>query len=118
MFVIRSSINNCDKQSNINGKTGWTGCVEKSGNSKQVACCNVCSCASINEKKLVAQHDDINGDGTWDEVAFLYSFKLNEKITIKFSSTNSNEATGTVQRAHVRLRKKNAENTFRPYVIV
>ena len=72
--------------------------------------------ASINGKKLVVQHDDINGDGKWDEVAFLYSFKPNEKVTIQLSSANSNETTGAVQRAHVRLRKKNADDTFGPYV--
>lgn len=50
--------------------------------------------------------NDINGDRIWSEVAFLYSFKLNEKITIKLSLINLNEATGAVQRAHVRLRKR------------
>ena len=72
--------------------------------------------ASINGKKMVVQHDDINGDGKWDEVAFLYSFKPNEKAIINLSSVNSNEITGAVQRAHVRLRKKNADDTFGPSI--
>jgi hypothetical protein len=72
--------------------------------------------AAINERKIVVQHDDLNGDGKWDEAVFLYSFKPNEKIVVKLASTNVEQTKGAKQRAHVRLRKKNADDTFGPSV--
>jgi hypothetical protein len=39
-------------------------------------------------KSLVSQTDDLDGDGKWDELAFLYNFKPNEKaiVNIQFVS--------------------------------
>lgn len=65
-----------------------------------------------NEKQLPVQHIDENGDGKWDEAVFLYSFQANEKASFKISPANVSNITGTEQRAHVRLRKKNADDTF------
>jgi hypothetical protein len=68
--------------------------------------------ATIDGRKLVVQHDDLNGDGKWDEAVFLYSFKPNEKAEVELTSINVEETKGAVQRAHVRLRKKSADDTF------
>lgn len=39
-------------------------------------------------QKLPAQYDDLNGDGKWDEVAFLTSFNPEEKKSIEFALEN------------------------------
>src|SRR5690606_575925 len=35
-----------------------------------------------NEKNINVQFDDLDKDGVWDEVAFLYSFKAKEKVVL------------------------------------
>lgn len=67
-------------------------------------------------KEVIVQHDDTNGDGKWDEAVFLYSFKPKESATIKILSTNVMEVADEDIRAHVRLRKKNPDDTFGPSV--
>lgn len=71
---------------------------------------------SHNEKQLPVQHIDENGDGKWDEAVFLYSFQANEKASFKISPVNVTNITSTKQRAHGRMRKKNADDTFGPNV--
>jgi len=72
--------------------------------------------ASANGKAITVQHDDINGDGRWDEAVFLLALSPNSSqlITLKTAATNNQQ--GATQRAHVRLRKKNADDTFGPYL--
>jgi len=63
-------------------------------------------------KQLIAQHDDINGDGKWDEVIILYSFKPKEKVTFDISTANTSNSGTATQRAHVRLIKKNSDDSW------
>lgn len=65
---------------------------------------------------MVIQFDDLNGDGRWDEAAFLYSFKPNEKLLLKPVITDAPATVKALVRAHVRQMRKNADNTFGPAV--
>ncbi|MCZ4244079.1 DUF4861 family protein [Pedobacter punctiformis] len=62
-------------------------------------------------KSVFVQYNDVNLDGIWDEAVFLHSFKPSEKISFKITGTNQ-ENKGAVVRAHVRHRRKNADDTF------
>lgn len=66
---------------------------------------------------MVIQFDDLNGDGQWDEAAFLYSFAPNEKVTFKPELSGSPATIKAMVRAHVRQMKKNADNTFGPVAL-
>ena len=66
-----------------------------------------------NNEPLVIQFDDLNKDGFWDEAVFLYTFEPNETTQLSVTQTNS-RLNKAVVRAHVRMRKKNADNTFGP----
>lgn len=70
---------------------------------------------SYHGKQLAVQHADVDGDGKWDEAVFLYSFIANEKASFRIFSAKAISA-NTKQRAHVRMRKKNADNSFGPSV--
>jgi len=70
-----------------------------------------------NNLPLVVQYDDMNGDGKWDEVAFLYSFKAKEKVSISIALIDSPAYFKGLVRAHVRLRKKNKDNIFGPSIM-
>ena len=63
-------------------------------------------------RPMVAQFDDLNSDGNWDEVAFLYSFKPKEKAVVNIAVSDMPATIKAVVRAHVRLRKKNADESF------
>ncbi len=63
---------------------------------------------------MVIQFDDLDGDGQWDEAAFLYSFQPKEKVVFKPEIADAPAAVKAVVRAHVRHMKKNADNTFGP----
>ncbi|MEO6730693.1 MAG: DUF4861 domain-containing protein [Ferruginibacter sp.] len=67
-------------------------------------------------RQIVVQYDDINGDGTWDEAVFLYSFKPKERAVVTISLSDRPATIKAIVRAHVRLRKKNADDTFGPSV--
>jgi hypothetical protein len=69
------------------------------------------SIITIDKKEIVAQHDDLNSDGIWDEVAFLLNInsKEEQQFRIKVSDIIS---IPEVQRAHVRLRKKEADTIY------
>jgi len=69
--------------------------------------------ANQGSEPVVVQYDDMNKDGIWDEAAFLYSFQPNETVQLNLSQTTS-RVDKAVTRAHVRMRKKNADNTFGP----
>ncbi|WP_316804210.1 DUF4861 family protein [Pedobacter nototheniae] len=66
-------------------------------------------------KAVFVQFNDLNFDGNWDEAVFLYSFKPLEKVkfTVTGTSQKNNDA---VARAHVRHRRKNADDTFAPAI--
>ncbi|MEO7491113.1 MAG: DUF4861 family protein, partial [Ferruginibacter sp.] len=66
---------------------------------------------------MLAQYDDMNGDGVWDEAVLLYSFKPKETATITIALSNQPAAIRAVVRAHVRLRKKNADESFGPSLV-
>lgn len=61
---------------------------------------------------LVLQYDDLNKDGIWDEAAFLYSFQPNEAVKLKWQIADAPATVKAVVRAHVRQRRKNADNSF------
>lgn len=63
-------------------------------------------------RPMVIQLDDLNGDGKWDEVAFLYSFLPREKAVFKLFYSSLNDSLPVFKRAHVRHRKKLPDNTF------
>jgi hypothetical protein len=74
---------------------------------------NYISIATANGQSINLQFDDLNKDGKWDEVAFLHAFKPFETAQLKIYKTALKPALGVV-RAHVRMRKKNPDNTFGP----
>jgi hypothetical protein len=61
---------------------------------------------------LVIQFDDINGDGKWDEAAFLYTFKPNEQLQLEPAVVGAPATIKAVVRAHVRQMRKNSDNSF------
>ncbi len=67
---------------------------------------------TANNTPVVVQYDDINSDGKWDELAFIYSFKTNEQIDFALSIADAPATIKAVVRAHVRHRKKNTDNSF------
>jgi hypothetical protein len=69
------------------------------------------------KQPVAVQYDDMDGDGDWDELAFSYSFKANEKIRFTLSVADEREERNAVTRAHVRLRKKNARERFGPLLL-
>lgn len=72
---------------------------------------------SLAGKKLAVQHTDEDGDGKWDEAFFLYSFRANEIASFQISSAEKNTETTGIQKAHVRLKKKNSADSFGPNII-
>jgi hypothetical protein len=63
---------------------------------------------------MVIQFDDLDGDEVWDEAAFLYSFKPNEKLVLKPVIADAPAAVKAVVRAHVRHMQKKEDNSFGP----
>ena len=57
------------------------------------------------------QFDDLNLDGKWDEVVFLYSFEPASTVELKFKVTDDKPLTKNIL-AHVRQKRKNSDNTF------
>ncbi|RYD94722.1 MAG: DUF4861 domain-containing protein [Sphingobacteriales bacterium] len=66
---------------------------------------------TIKGTPVLLQFDDLDSDGTWDEVAFLYNFKIRETVTFRLARGRGAMFKAVV-RAHVRQRRKNAGNTF------
>lgn len=64
-------------------------------------------------KPLTIQFDDLDKDGRWDEAVFLHKFEPNQSVRLYISTSNIKPAAAE-SRAHVRMRKKNADNTFGP----
>jgi len=57
------------------------------------------------------QFDDLDKDGIWDEAVFLYTLKPLEQAAFSVGITTERLNSGMI-RAHVRQRRKNADNTF------
>lgn len=68
--------------------------------------------AAPNGKAIPFQLDDLDGDGTWDELAFLYTFQPKEKIKVALQAANATTTNSFPAKAHVRLRKKEANDNF------
>lgn len=66
----------------------------------------------LNGVKLVTQFDDLDGDGKWDELVFLQSFKPNETIRINAVASPFIPYVESVQRAHVRHQRKLEGDAF------
>lgn len=71
------------------------------------------SIMSPDNHPLIVQFDDLNKDGKWDEASFLYTFEPAQSVQVNVSKTNT-RLNKAVVRAHVRMRKKNANNSFGP----
>ncbi|NII29808.1 DUF4861 domain-containing protein [Pseudoflavitalea sp. X16] len=64
-------------------------------------------------RPVVVQHDDLDGDGNWDEIAFLLPLNFEDrKKTLDISVSDAPATVKAVVRAHVRHMRKNADNTF------
>lgn len=63
-------------------------------------------------KPVVLQYDDLDNDGNWDEAAFLYSLKPKEEISFSIAVANEPATVKAVVKAHVRHKRKNADNSF------
>lgn len=69
-------------------------------------------------RPVVVQHDDLDGDGNWDEIAFLLPLSNEDpqadadKKTLDISVSDAPATAKAVVRAHVRQMRKNADNTF------
>ncbi len=60
---------------------------------------------------IVTQFDDLDQDGVWDELCFLQNFNSKEKCKFILSILNSRPH-NVETRAHVRHKRKNADNSF------
>lgn len=87
------------KRSAIEGKTG------PMDNGKYVM-------LTANGRPVLVQYDDMDGDGQWDELAFLYSFKAKEKVDFLLGISDAPASIKAAVRAHVRHIKKNADDSF------
>lgn len=71
----------------------------------------------INDKNINVQFDDLDKDGIWDELAFLHSFNPKEKVILTLNKTNQPLQVSQVK-AHVRHKRKNADDTFAPAILL
>ena len=62
---------------------------------------------------LVVQYDDLDQDGVWDEAALLVTFAPLQHLALKLSASPT-QTPAPVTRAHVRQRRKRADNSFGP----
>lgn len=63
-------------------------------------------------RPLVVQHDDRDGDGTWDEIAFLLPLQAGEKKVLDIQVAEAPATVKAAVLAHVRHKRKLADNTF------
>ena len=64
-----------------------------------------------NGQPKIVQHDDLDKDGLWDEAVLLCTLKPKESVDLSLSLT-SRRMNKAVVLAHVRHRRKNADDTF------
>lgn len=62
-------------------------------------------------RPVIVQLDDLDHDGKWDEAVFLHSFKAKEKAVFILTAGDY-KMNKAVVKAHVRHRRKNADQTF------
>lgn len=63
-------------------------------------------------RPMLVQYDDLDGDGNWDEIAFLLSLKAGEKKVLTLGVGDAPATIKAMVRAHIRQKRKNADNTF------
>lgn len=63
---------------------------------------------------VVVQYDDRDGDGEWDEAAWLYSFEPKEAAAFSLEISDAPATVKAVVRAHARHMRKTQDNTFGP----
>lgn len=68
----------------------------------------------IDGKNIITQFDDLDGDGNWDELVFLRSFKAGEAFKIRVSISRGKPELKTTPRAHVRHMRKLDNEDFGP----
>ncbi|MDB5190841.1 MAG: hypothetical protein JWQ96_404 [Segetibacter sp.] len=64
-----------------------------------------------NNQQVILQFDDLDKNGQWDEAAFLYRLKPDETVQLNVTPTTA-RLNKAVVRAHVRMSKKNDDNSF------
>lgn len=57
----------------------------------------------LNGQNIPSQADDLNGDGTWDELAFVVNFKASETLSLKVENVAVSEYPQFEKRTNVRL---------------
>lgn len=57
----------------------------------------------LNGQDIPSQADDLNGDGTWDELAFVVNFKASETLSLKVENVAVSEYPQFEKRTNVRL---------------
>lgn len=67
---------------------------------------------SETKQPILAQYDDMNADGKWDEIVLLQSFSAKQTKVFKISVADRPATIKAVVRANVRHRRKNADDTF------
>lgn len=63
---------------------------------------------------VAVQFDDLDGDGQWDEVFFVHTFRARAKLRVQVVVTDAPAAMKLVVRAHVRMREKQEDNRLGP----
>lgn len=63
-------------------------------------------------RPLVVQHDDRDGDGAWDEIAFLLPLQAGEQKVLDIEVADAPATIKAAVLAHVRHQRKLADNTF------
>ncbi len=61
---------------------------------------------------LLAQYDDLDGDGRWDEAALLLDFLPGEKMILQLSVADAPATIKAIVKAHVRHKRKEKNNLF------
>jgi len=61
---------------------------------------------------VVVQYDDLDADGNWDEAAFLVSLKAGEQKVLQLAPSDAPATIKAAVLAHVRHKRKNADNSF------
>lgn len=67
---------------------------------------------------IPVQFDDLDKDGSWDEISFLISFHRREKISLLMEVADNIDSHTFISRAHVRHRKKNIDNSFGENILI
>ncbi|PTN09221.1 uncharacterized protein DUF4861 [Mangrovibacterium marinum] len=62
---------------------------------------------------LASQVDDLDGDGTWDELAFLVNFQPNEKLTLQLAYVPADAYPRFEKRTNMRLGIEQEDGTYK-----